>query len=203
MWKYESHLAKNVFIHVCAFCSSAARVLRGVPVFVVWPRENVSALPLHCYRDAAMLEGRHHLSSFPDLLSLYSWSYAPWGENIWLLRVRQLCIICLCSSCAVNSHGVHGLCGRFDTIVWIYFWHACILFVLKDFIWYVSVLLYLFEIVMATFSTKLNASQRITSNFFTLLYVGMKRFLLLFRYYLMNTRWCLSWALFYPVSTVV
>ncbi|KAF0034238.1 hypothetical protein F2P81_014304 [Scophthalmus maximus] len=46
-----------------------ACVLRGVPVLVVRPGENVSAVSLHRRRDPALLEGRHHLGSLPDILS--------------------------------------------------------------------------------------------------------------------------------------
>lgn len=53
----------------CVSCLAAARVLRGLPVFVVRPGENVPAVSLHRHRDPPLLEGWHHLGSLPDLLS--------------------------------------------------------------------------------------------------------------------------------------
>lgn len=64
------------------FCYSAARVLRGMPVFVVRSWENVSAVSVYCHWDPEMLEGWHHLSSLPNLLSSNNISLA--SRDMWL-----------------------------------------------------------------------------------------------------------------------
>lgn len=50
-------------------CPPAACVLWRVSLSVVWPGEDVSAVPLHHHWEPAVLEGRHHLCPLPDLLS--------------------------------------------------------------------------------------------------------------------------------------
>lgn len=67
----------------CTLCSSAARVLRGVPVFVVRPGENVPAVSLYCHWDPAMLERRHHLGSLSGLLSFDYVTHAPGTRVLW------------------------------------------------------------------------------------------------------------------------
>lgn len=64
------------------FCYSAARVLRGMPVFVVRSWENVSTVSVYCHWDPEMLEGWHHLSSLPNLLSSNNISWA--SRDMWL-----------------------------------------------------------------------------------------------------------------------